>query len=89
MPKHLPEKRYARVSPGRRLRILRELNEMTQDELARASGMAQSTISALEKGTKALGVERAKRLARPLHVHPAVLVFSDWIEPAASTRKTA
>ena len=88
MTKYLPEKRHARVSPGRRLRILRELNELTQEQLARASGLAQSTISALEKGTKTLGVERAKRLARPLHVHPAVLVFSDWVEDAG-TRKTA
>ncbi len=52
MTKYLSEKRYARVSPGRRLRILRELNEMTQEQLARASGLTQATISALESGAK-------------------------------------
>lgn len=91
VPKHLPEKRYALVAPGRRLRILRELNELTQEQLSQASGLTQSTISALEKGTKVLGVERAKRLARALHVHPAVLVFSDWVdeETTRGVRKTA
>ena len=89
MTKYLPEKRYARVLPGRRLRILRELNEMTQEQLARASGLSQATISALESGAKTLGVERAKKLARPLHVHPAVLVFSDWVDAPTRARKTA
>jgi transcriptional regulator with XRE-family HTH domain len=85
----LAEKRYARVSPGRRLRILRELNELTQEQLARASGLTQATLSALETGTKTLGVERAKKLARPLHVHPAVLVFSDWVDSPVRAKKSA
>jgi transcriptional regulator with XRE-family HTH domain len=58
--------------------VFRELQEMTQTELALAAGMTQATLSSLERGRVALGVERAKRLALALQVHPAVLLFPDW-----------
>ena len=53
---------------------------MSQNELALASGMPQSTISAIENNRINLGVERAKQLARALKCHPAVLVFPGWDE---------
>jgi transcriptional regulator with XRE-family HTH domain len=73
-----PAKRRGHLTPGRALKIVRELQEMTQNELASKSGVDQSVISALEHGRVQLGVERAKKLARALRVHPAVLVFADW-----------
>lgn len=42
------------------------------------TGIAQSTISAIETDRIKLGAERAKTLARALHVHPAVLLFPGW-----------
>ncbi len=66
------------VSPGESVRILRELQGMSQNELAKASGIPQSTISAIERERINLGVERAKQLARALKCHPAVLVFPGW-----------
>jgi transcriptional regulator with XRE-family HTH domain len=66
------------VSPGESVRILRELQGMSQNELADASGIPQSTISAIERERINLGVERAKQLARALRCHPAVLVFPSW-----------
>jgi transcriptional regulator with XRE-family HTH domain len=68
------------VSVGESLRIIRELQEMSQNELAEACGIPQSTISAIENGRVNLGVERAKLLARALQCHPAVLVFPGWDE---------
>jgi transcriptional regulator with XRE-family HTH domain len=73
-----PAVRRAEVSIGETVRIVRELQEMSQNELARASGIPQSTISAIENGRINLGVERAKMLARALRCHPAVLVFPGW-----------
>lgn len=67
-----------KVSPAESVRILREFNNITQVQLAQKTGIAQSTISAIEKGRVSLGVERAKILARALHCHPAVLVFPGW-----------
>jgi transcriptional regulator with XRE-family HTH domain len=74
----LPAKRRGHLTPGRALKIVRELQGMTQNELAAKSGLDQSVISALEHGRSQLGIERAKKLARALQVHPAVLVFADW-----------
>lgn len=66
------------VSPGESVRIIRELQGMSQNDLAEASGIPQSTISAIERERINLGVERAKQLARALKCHPAVLVFPSW-----------
>ena len=66
------------VSIGESVRILRELQELSQNELSEMTGIPQSTISAIERDRIRLGVERAKVLARALHCHPAVLVFPGW-----------
>lgn len=66
------------VSVGESVRIIRELQDLSQNELARLTGIPQSTISAIEHDRVKLGVERAKILARALKCHPAVLVFPGW-----------
>jgi transcriptional regulator with XRE-family HTH domain len=66
------------VSPGESVRIIRELQELSQNQLSELTGIPQSTISAIENSRINLGVERAKVLARALKVHPAVLVFPGW-----------
>ena len=63
---------------ARRIRIMRELQELTQSGLAELTDIPQSTISAIEHGRVNLGVERAKVFARALKCHPAVLVFPGW-----------
>ena len=76
-----PAKRRAKVSIGDSVRIVRELQGFSQNELARLSGIHQSTLSAIENDRVRLGVERAKVLARALRCHPAVLVFPGWELP--------
>ncbi|MYC15380.1 MAG: helix-turn-helix transcriptional regulator [Gemmatimonadetes bacterium] len=71
-------KKHIEVSVGESVRIIRELQELSQNELARRTGIPQSTISAIENNRIQLGVERAKVLARALECHPAVLVFPGW-----------
>jgi len=66
------------VSVGESVKIIRELQEMSQTDLAKATGIAQSTISAIENDRVKLGVERAKVIAKALKCHPAVLVFPGW-----------
>lgn len=66
------------VSIGESVRIIRELQELSQNELAAITGIPQSTLSAIEHDKVKLGVERAKVLARALKCHPAVLVFPGW-----------
>ena len=66
------------VTVGESVRILRELQGLSQNQLSEKSGIPQSTISAIENDRVNLGVERAKVLARSLQCHPAVLVFPSW-----------
>jgi transcriptional regulator with XRE-family HTH domain len=69
------------VSVGESVRIIRELQGMSQNELAQHTGISQATISAIEHDRVRLGVERAKMLARALKCHPGVLVFPGWVVP--------
>lgn len=81
-----PAKRHIEVSTGESVRILRELQDLSQNELAELCGIPQSTISAIENDRIRLGVERGKALARALKCHPAVLLFPGWdvaVESAA------
>lgn len=71
-------KKQIDVSVGESVRIIRELQELSQNELAAMTGIPQSTISAIENDRVRLGVERAKVLAKALKCHPAVLVFPGW-----------
>lgn len=66
------------VSVGESVRIIRELQELSQNDLSKLTGIPQSTLSAIENDRVNLGVERAKLLARALKCHPAVLVFPGW-----------
>ena len=64
MKDYRPAKKRAAVSVGESVRILRELQEMSQNQLAEASGIPQATISAIENDRVRLGVERAIRNER-------------------------
>ncbi len=83
MKEFLPAKKRVEVTVGESVRIVRELQELSQSQLAALTGIPQSTISAIENGRVNLGVERAKVLAHALRCHPAVLVFPGWEMPVA------
>lgn len=68
----------AKISIGESVRIIRELQELSQNQLSVLTGIPQSTLSSIEHDKINIGVERAKTLARALKVHPAVLVFPGW-----------
>ncbi len=71
------------ITSGELLKILRQKNMLSQNELASKTHLTQATISSIENGNINLGIERAKALAKALHVHPAVLVFPELFEEAA------
>ena len=78
MKNYRPARKRVSVSVGESVRIIRELQGLSQNELAQHTGISQATISAIENDRVRLGVERAKALARALKCHPAVLVFPGW-----------
>ena len=73
-----PARKRIDVSVGESVRIIRELQGYSQNELARRTGIPQATLSAIENDRVRLGIERAKTLACALKCHPAVLVFPGW-----------
>ena len=74
----IPSGTRVRLAPGDAVRHVRELQDLSQPELSRLTGIPVSVISGLEKKQIHLAVERAKTLARALRVHPAVLLFPGW-----------
>jgi transcriptional regulator with XRE-family HTH domain len=83
---YIPARTRVTLTPGDSVRVARELQEMTQADLASASGIPQGTISSIESGRVTLGAERAEKLARALAVHPAVLLWPNWDVTAESKR---
>ncbi len=71
-------KKQFEVTVGELVRIIRELQDMSQNDFAMVTDIPQPTISDIENDRVNLGVERARQLARSLKCHPAVLVFSGW-----------
>ena len=78
MKEFRPAKKRITVSVGESVRIVRELQGLSQNQLAERTGIPQATLSAIENDRVRLGVERAKVLAKALKCHPAVLVFPGW-----------
>ena len=81
MKEYRAAKKRIVVSVGESVRIIREFQELSQNQLAQLTGIPQATISAIENDRVRLGVERAKVLARALKCHPGVLVFPGWEFP--------
>jgi len=79
-----PAKKRIEVSVGESVRIIRELQGLSQNQLAELTGISQATISGIENDRIKIGVERAKTLAIALKCHPAVLVFPGWQVPVGS-----
>ena len=66
------------LTPGEMLKTLRELQDLSQLDLAKLSGISQSNLSAMETDARQIGRERALVLAKALKVHPSVILFPDF-----------
>ena len=84
MKEYRPARKRISVTVGESVRIIRELQELSQSQLAELTGIPQATISAIENDRVRLGVERAKVLSRALKCHPGILVFPGWELPSES-----
>jgi transcriptional regulator with XRE-family HTH domain len=85
--RYVPARVRVRLTVGQQVRNVRELQEMTQGELAKSSGVPQPTISSIEADRVSIGVERAEKLARALKVHPAVLLWPNGWDATVETKR--
>ena len=76
------------LTPGDAIRLMRELKEWTQKELARRTGISAQNISMLENIRIPLGRKRALLLSKAFGVHPGILMFPDYA-PTAGNGKVA
>ena len=81
MKNYRAARRRVTVSVGESVRIIRELQGLSQNELAQRTGISQASISAIENDRVKLGVERAKILGHALKGHPGVIAFPGWVVP--------
>lgn len=77
----IPAADHIKMTPGEMLATLRQLQGLTQEDLAKKSGMTQANISSMESGRQQIGRERALALAEALRVHPAVILFPNYKIP--------
>ena len=57
-----------------KIRAARKERGISQRDLARALGMAQSTLSRIERGERRLGVDQLIAIARALGVSPSDMI---------------
>ena len=69
---------HATLTTGEVIRMLRELKEWTQKELAKRSGISVTNISLLENDRVDIGKRRALQLAKAFDVHPAIIMFPEY-----------
>ena len=74
----VPAKPHTSLTTGEVIRMLRELKEWTQEELALRSGISSTNLSALENGRLEIGKRRAEQLAKAFDVHPAIIMFPEY-----------
>lgn len=84
-----PAKKRINVPVGESVRIIRELQELSQNAVSELTGIPQSTISAIENNRIKLGLERAKVIAKALKCHPAVLSLLNGLSRRNNTRSSS
>lgn len=80
-------KAHTKLTSGRVIRMLRELKEWTQEDLAKRSGITATNLSLLENDKIEIGKKRAEQLAGAFDVHPAIIMFPEY--EAQEIRKVA
>ena len=71
---------------GQTIYIWRSYKKMTQEDLAKKSGVSRPNLSAIEQGARDLTVKTLRRIASALGVKPGILV--DDVLPEFTLRKT-
>ena len=66
------------LTTGDVIRMLRELKDWTQADLAARCKISPTNLSALENNRVDIGKKRATQLAEAFNVHPAIIMFPEY-----------
>ena len=73
-----PAKQHTVLTTGEVIKMLRELKQWTQEELALRCKINATNISLLENNRLDIGKKRAEQLAHAFNVHPAIIMFPEY-----------
>jgi transcriptional regulator with XRE-family HTH domain len=68
----VPENAVRKV--GRRIGVLRQKRDWSQEDLAEEARLHRTYIGQVERGEKSIGIENQAKLAKALRVHPTSLL---------------
>ena len=63
-----------KVTFGKRLRHLREVRRMSQEDLAHEAELDRTYVSSVERGKRNISIENVARLAKALGIPPSSLL---------------
>jgi len=73
-----PAKQHTVLTTGEVIKMLRDLKDWTQEELAKYCTINAKNISMLENDKIEIGKKRAIQLATAFDVHPAIIMFPEY-----------
>ncbi len=72
--------KFPKTTPGKVIRAVRKNFNITQQELAEVTGIAETNLSAIENDKIEIGVKRAVLIAAALGIGPSGLLFPNGYE---------
>ena len=69
------------IALGKRIRMQRKLNRMTQEQVAERSGISLSFLGHIERGTRKASLETIVSICNVLKVSPGVLLQDSLLCP--------
>ncbi len=75
------------IAIGKRLELLRESRSLSQRQLAKESGVAQSAISDFEQGKRVPTMKALEKLLRFFDIEPSELMATTKLDPRESKRQ--
>ena len=73
--KEILEKKIGPMSFGRFLRVARNMNDLTQEEMAKKLNMSKGGICDIEKGRQFVSIELAAKIAKKCKMSEEMAVF--------------
>ena len=84
MSRNFSDLRHTKTTPGGVIKAFRKNFQMTQQELAQVTGIAETNLSAIENDKIEIGVKRAVLIAAAFGIEPASILFPNGFDASYS-----
>lgn len=80
MARNFFDLKHVKTTPGGVIRAFRRNFRITQQELAKVTGIAEANLSAIENDKIEIGVKRAVLIAAAFGIDPSLILFPSGFE---------